>query len=503
MIFVQKIKIVTIVALVSILLINNSTHAAMLNDPTNNVLQPVVYQLQTGSNTSASSEYISVFNNSADPVDVTNWSLEYVTVSGSSKTTLGVFKSSDVSRRIMLNGYGYIAVGTKDFQQSNPDTSLSFIFTAGLSGAGGHIQLVNASKTAIDTIGYGAAISPETLSVAAHPNSKILQRKVSTDQILQDTNNNNIDFTHTDPVYMNTSLYEKVVDVSDEISPVIITELLPNPSGSDFGLEFIEFYNSADEPISLGGYVVQLGPAYTKTVALPDIVINPGSYISLSDTQTGLVLPNTSASLKLVSPSGIQAGLVPSYSDPPDEVSWALDGDEWKLTYTPTPGSANTIQSYKSCSESYMYSEVTGNCQKVSPVTNAIMCPIGQERNPETGRCRKATTQPVVASCAAGKIRNIQTGRCGNPDQVGVKKGCPEGQERNPDSGRCKKVITKASAIPEVKDVDAPVVENNAKWWAAGLAGTGSAGYAAYEWRQDLRRRFELLKISIGKLFNK
>jgi hypothetical protein len=83
----------------------------------------------------------------------------------------------------------------------------------------------------------------------------------------------------------------------------------------------------------------------------------------------------------------------------------------WKVTYAPTPGEANNYQEFKACESGKVLNEVTGNCVKVTSVTEKV-CPEGQYLNLLTGRCRKIPETPAPTECKEGYYLNEETGRC-------------------------------------------------------------------------------------------
>src|SRR5690606_30503093 len=100
-----------------------------------------------------------------------------------------------------------------------------------------------------------------------------------------------------------SGLYEEYVEPGSADS-LLITEILPDAIGADSGNEFIEIYNPNDNSVSLNGYVLQVGPSYSKSFVLPDLSVDPGRYLALSDAETKVTLPNTSGSVRLLDPFG-------------------------------------------------------------------------------------------------------------------------------------------------------------------------------------------------------
>ncbi len=77
---------------------------------------------------------------------------------------------------------------------------------------------------------------------------------------------------------------------------IYINEWLPNPAGADAQSEFVEIFNSGDEPVSLNGWVLKTsGGGKLKLKGM----IGGGQYLVLNRSETKLVLKNSGESLFL------------------------------------------------------------------------------------------------------------------------------------------------------------------------------------------------------------
>lgn len=521
MIFATKINQINISILVLLALLVPTLNVKAANG------EVVISQLQTGAASSASQEYISIFNNSDLPVDITNWCVVYASYSDVTQTQLGCLTAPNLNTKLFLPARSNLVLATSEFLNAQPYYTADLVFSSGISGTSGHIKLVDASKTIIDKLGWGASINPETKSASAPPSGKVLKRLTLASNQLKDTNDNYADFTSADLVLPDSNnIYEEYSEPLPAGPTAILTELMPDAKGADAGKEFIEFHNPHTGPISLSGYFLQVGPSYSKSYFLPDIVLEAKTYLALSDSQTGITLPNTSASVKLLAPNGQVVSQTETYNQPGEDVSWALFADTWQATYVPTPGSSNLLLEAKLCPEGQDRSDLTGycknesstesasgltpcrpdqqrnaitnRCRKISSLAASLLpCKAGQARNLATGRCRSITKALTGKQpCKAGQIRNAQTNRCRKIASASTKKPCAADQERNPKTGRCKK-STGRSKLNKVKDIQTGLLANNAKWWAAGVAAVGSAVYAVYEWRREAWLILEALKDKI------
>ncbi len=457
---------------------------------------PIISTIKTGETSSASKEYISIYNNSTESVDVTDWCVQYASSTDVTKTKLACIKAPDKNTKLFLNAHGYINLSSNEFVASLTGFNPDFIFSAGMSGTSGHIRLLDSAGMEIDKVGWGSAANPESVAVPTHKSGYVLQRK-SVDLVsLQDTNNNLNDFEEVILAQIPASGLEEVVVPTDicsnidglqtdmpsgymydinnlckqdicanldglqenvpadyesldgencikkiivlESSVIKITELLPNVASTDTGNEYIELYNPNDHQVDLSGYKLTLNSATPKDFTFSSQLINPFSFIAFSDTFTKIVLPNTSASISLTAPAGNIVDTTDLYANPGDDQSWSLINDNWQYTNQPTPNSDNKVSTEET--------ELTDDVE-IQP------CSDGKYRNPETGRCRNiATLVSELLPCAEGQERNPATNRCRAAASSSNLVACKEGQERNPDTNRCRSIVTASAQLVPCKE---------------------------------------------------
>lgn len=309
---------------------------------------------------------------------------------------------------------------------------------------------------------------------------------------------------------------------------LVISELLPNPSGADAGNEFIELFNDDTEPAELDNYRLGIGDKLYKLPA--GAVIAPGAYWTVSDIELGVSLPNTTGpAVYLVTMRGLEVASAPAYKNAPDDVSWSRGVDGWQFSYVPTPGQANVMMVEEACQQGYVRDIDTHRCRKLPAPVVAIPCTDGQYRNEATGRCRATSPASVLVPCKEGQYRSEETGRCRalaslaasvvkpcpddqfrNPltnrcksiassDDVSLT-DCGEGRERNPETHRCRNVVS--TTVPAATFAVAPMKEaakGFVGWWALGGVGLLAAGYGAWEWRRELARLLERAGAFIGR----
>lgn len=504
----------------------------------------VIYQLQTGGAGSgtASQELVLLYNNASTPLEVTNWCMKY-----SSSTDLSGFQKCltppNVQTQLWIPSNGLISFATNEYVLANPGFVPDILFSAGIAATGGHIRILDAASLEVDRVAWGTGVTPEGTVAPTHASGKVLSRALVNFEAL-DTDQNATDFTSTNVLsVIVSSLYEEVIPVDvcpniagvqvelptgflfdddlncqldiclnlDELQVslppgyeliegncqlipvetrvVFITELYPNAPSYDTGQEFIEMYNPHSSEVNLKGYTLRAGPDFQNDYIFGDVVIAPMSYLSLSDSQSGIVLPNTSGvGVRLVNAAGSVVYETPVYDEMKEATSWAFLEDQWIVTNQLTPTGPN--KPYLAPADD----EVLGVTTVLAP------CPAGKYRNPDTNRCRAIESAvSTLAPCDEDEYRNPDTNRCRKiTTATAGLKPCDEGEERNPETNRCRKVSSIAAAtideIPQVKDVAVSQTKDSFDWQMSALVIGGTGAYIAYEWRNELRRRFKMLK---------
>lgn len=458
------------------------THASSAFD----VSQVLLTRIQPAGPGGAKEESIVIHNNSDQDIDITNWCL----TNKSDVEFICFTVPVDEHFRYMLLSHASVAAVSQEYAASHFNLSEddTFVYpvtnqsSGSLVGSADTISLRDATGAVVDSKSWSTSIA----------NTQMHSR---------------IQMVYSPPTYANTdSPADWSIEMANELPdsglvryvlppsgptenpdeppmvdapadpPISVTELLPNPSGSDAGEEFIELYNHSDEVVSLEKYSLQFGATNPKIYTFPfGSTVASHSYIAFSDTQTGMTLTNTAGVIQLLY-NGEPIGESVQYSNAKDDQSWALIDDVWQYTKEPTPGLPNQlpimveptsqeeVSSPKPCASNQYRNEETGRCRLLtSTVTAPAPCKEGQERNPETNRCRSvtATTSTLVA--------------------------CKEGQERNVETNRCRAITKMSTADYGVKAIGS---EDTPIQWYVWLGGIGIiaavAGYVVWEWRVEL-----------------
>lgn len=543
----------------------------------------VISKLQTGgaSKNTASHEAIELSNLTQEDIKIDDWCLKYSSKKGVTSRVLACFTAPE-GLDLYLKPAGSILLVSKSHPLAR-DSTVDAVFADGLAGAAGHIWLENEAGEYIDRIGYGAgAVRPEGASAPAPKGGQVLMR-IEHEGLPQDTDHNGADFILiAEPLFVGGGLYEAAepvdacnnmegiqqwlpdgygvnddgtclrdiclnleelqenvpkgyvkadeagdcIEIQLESAALQISELLPNPAGTDNSHEFIEVYNPLERAVSLKGYQFMTGLAYDRRIVIEaDIIIQPRSYAVITQQELNFTLTNVASRVKLISPSGNTVSETDSYSSPPEGQSWASVDDVWQFTSVPTPGAGN----YKLASHNAVEAGVVDEERHTE---EPAPCPAGKYRHPETNRCRNnevalsvarpcevgeyrhATTNRCrslnaasvadLVPCAPGQERNLETNRCrktGEVQSVAELKPCAVNQERNPETNRCRKITSSPITTPAAVSAKAAVepqaassAGHNLQWLAVGALSIGALGFGLYEWRSEISAGFSRLR---------
>ena len=230
--------------------------------------------------------------------------------------------------------------------------------------------------------------------------------------------------------------------------------------------QFIEFHNTNSEQILMDGCMIKYK---NKSYSLNGI-IKPDAYYVYYPTDFSLTKnPTNSNTLELIDADGsiIDKLVYPNGQRKATSycfVGYDASGEEiWKTTYAPTPSEPNNYQEFKTCEAGKVINKETGNCVKVTSVSEKI--------------------------CGAGQYLNILTGRCKKYDTASAKT-CKEGYYLNPETNRCRKIKQNTGAdyslTPETYEEKSSFV---ALYAVLGVLAVGLI-YIIYEFRHQILKLF-------------
>ena len=505
----------------------------------------VISAMQTGDTLSASNEVIELYNNSPDTVEVTNWCVYYASATTTTNgTKLACLTPVEPLDHVFMPSHTYVSLASKQYLATYPNVRTDYSFSSTLSGTAGHVRLLDATGTVVDKVGWGAtAVSPEGLPAPAPPTGKALTRIFAAD-VFVDTDNNVADFQMVSTILtlpveqalvladacgnidgLQLSVPEDMtaddagncsVPVVDQCTNILgvqatvpigyelrqdglcwlvvpsltITELLPNPAGSDTGNEFIELHNPTDQDVSLTNAVLKIGANLDTTVKFAHGEIVPADgYLAIQNNTFTFSLLNSSDLVALMTSDGQMIDQILPYANPDDGFAWALIDGTWQYTNQPTPGTANLL-SIDSVDSDTAHAGVA-----LAP------CAANQYRNPATGRCKLLAGQSsTLVPCKDNQYRSEETGRCRTIATTTTPTPCPTGQERNAETGRCRKSIstTPPKTNYAVLGASTSASHHYMLWAVLGIVALGIA-YAVWEWREELMKLFHKTRFAILK----
>jgi hypothetical protein len=469
-------------------------------------------------------EFVTIFNQTDSDITLDNWKIEYVKEGfDSANCDLSIWNQTGASPTLLE---GTLQAGEAlSVERSLTDTK---------DGSLRIVEELEESVIVHDLVGWGEAAPCFEMEPTQRPSttttpSKSIQRYMDCDLLNPvDMNNNEDDFLLNDQSAFGELGNTPLPDCEPDEPPstftcegVLISEILPNPAGTDSGKEFIELYNPTTDFISLEGCGLQTSSS-SNIYQFADVTLNPEEYKAFSNDETNLTLPNSAGgTVYLLSANDDELDSVVYAGGLEDDVAWAwFSGNEWKKTFKPTPGSANKLVATKPCPVGQERNPETGRCrstdsessnltpcqtgQERNPATNRcrsilssastlVPCKPGQERNPATNRCRSTNSTSTLVPCKPDQERNPTTNRCRKIDSASSQlKPCEPDQERNPETNRCRKILgaVRASGPGDAEHIG-PASSNqggiSGSWWLTGSAIIAASGYALWEWRYDIR----------------
>lgn len=119
----------------------------------------------------------------------------------------------------------------------------------------------------------------------------------------------------------NTPAEESADQNPETPGPVDISEVFPNPTGTDQGGEWIEIHNVTNSGLDLSGWKIK--NAAGKTFTLPDgTAIPPLGYLILTDTTTKITLKNSGDQIQILDPDNTLQDKI-EFETAPENTSFA------------------------------------------------------------------------------------------------------------------------------------------------------------------------------------
>jgi hypothetical protein len=291
----------------------------------------LITEVQTGTEESASQEFVEIYNNGIDTTDISGWSMYYKSATG---TTW--YKKATIASKTLASGEFYVF-------SANLPGDMSYSST--LSQSGGNIQIRDKSGTIVDQFGWGSANASlgQPGSESSPGQSMYRIYNFDTKQMVN-TDDNFADFEIA-AVPSSGKLPELALPEADK-DPVIypkleLSELFPNPASpqTDSTDEFIELFNPTGNEVDLSGWKLkdESGTEYI----IKDKAIAAAARLSIKSTDSGITLNNTGDSVQLINPNGEVVDESANYGDAQEGLGWIKTSGQWQWAVGATPDQPN------------------------------------------------------------------------------------------------------------------------------------------------------------------
>jgi len=274
-----------------------------------------------GTNNSSNDEWIELYNNSDQDIDLNGW----------------ILKANDDSPTINLEG----TIKAEDYfllERTDDNSVLNImadqIYTGSLGNTGEYLKLFDSDDNLIDEINNsddwigGDNTTKQTLE---RKNLTIWQTSLETGgtpKALNSKQDNNQDQEREDE-----STKDKVAiknSTTDESTSkatkkdIVINEVFPNPAGVDLEKEFIEIKNISNKTIDLTGWILKnlAGQTYT----LPSLKMTPESIAVFYRSQTKIAFNNNKEKIKIYSRPNLIIDQI-DYQQAPEEESFQRNNE--------------------------------------------------------------------------------------------------------------------------------------------------------------------------------
>ncbi|MBI4281217.1 lamin tail domain-containing protein [Candidatus Uhrbacteria bacterium] len=322
----------------------------------------VVNEIQTTGAQDSDDEFIELWNGSDTAIALDDWSLQYKTATG---TTIN---KRNFDKDAAIPAQGYYLIATKVYTGSVPADLIQS--SVSLAKSGGNLYLVRNQEVVtskddpdiVDRVAWGTGDSAEGNAASTPDAGQSIARDGGAD-----TNNNAKDFSiQATPKPKNTKTVTtgtnapvssesqtptpsssaptappKKESVKEEKGALSITEILPNPVGSD-EREFIELQNTGTAPLPLAGW--RITNFLEQEYRFIEGALAPKEYRVLWREKSGLALQNDREELHLFAPDKDRATETVKFTDAPEGLSLMRGAnDDLVWTTTPTPEEANRL----------------------------------------------------------------------------------------------------------------------------------------------------------------
>lgn len=305
----------------------------------------VILEIMIGEDGAADNEYVKLFNSSEADIILDNFALKKKTQNGTESSLVSASKFKGV-----IKAHGSFIIANPDYKNFQSDlvySSLSYYISADNT-----IILQDAEGKVLDKVGFGKAGDFENAPAIGIENGQVLTRRVE-DGLYVDTDNNQADFelnSMQENAAQTATSTEMIVEEgsvsaggSAYISPskdILISEIFPDPAGSDSEKEFIELFNRGSDAIDLSGW--RLGDSSGYEYELSGTVY-PKEYLVIYRKESRIALNNSKDEIKLFQPEKMKPLQTVKFEKAKEGESFNFYKNKFVWNKAVTPGKENVI----------------------------------------------------------------------------------------------------------------------------------------------------------------
>jgi hypothetical protein len=289
-------------------------------------------------------EWVELYNRSGTAVNLEGWQVQAGTSSFGTKVAFG---------GVTIPAGGYLVVG--EAGASGVDVAATLAMGNATNNADA-VRLVDCAGTPIDTVVYGTPNSDEWTDDTGEIATSLAPKPASGHSLARRPNGADTDASGDDFVLTSSKSPGAANPAPPACSPaagIVINELLPDPTGTDTGFEYVELYNGAGRAVDLAGWVLQGGTSsFAAKVTLPaDTVVPDGGFLVIGEDQVperdvtaALALGNATSNadaVRLVDCNGAPMDTV-VYGTPNEDL-WVDDTGSVATSLAPKPTSGQAL----------------------------------------------------------------------------------------------------------------------------------------------------------------
>ncbi len=326
-----------------------------------------------GTINSANDEWIELYNNSQNPINLEGWKI--ITSDGTPEIKL--------SGTIPANGF-YLLERTDD--NTVPNIPADQIYKGGLGNSGEDLKLYDNSGILVDEVNCssgwfaGNNKTKQTIerinSLASGNDAQNWQSSQNPGGTPKTKNSTGASLNNQEIPEDSPPLVQQLEIKKNYPSGIVFNEILPSPEGPDEKKEWIEIFNQNNFGVDLSEWKIKDTNGKITTYIFPkDKKISPNGFLVLSRPETKIVLNNNSDGLNFINPNGDIVDSV-NYEKAPIGQSYNKTSSGWDWSSNLTPGAPNNIENKKEENKSIdksISSEETASVGEKLPKTSNFL----------------------------------------------------------------------------------------------------------------------------------